>query len=189
MTAGSQQDYPSYLEAHDREYYHFNDKGMGHLHRGVKDREVGTSPITSPSMDPELEERLTQVMRERYGLELPAMKTSSTGTNPEEWIDRRTSHVDTEPSRSVPIVELNRPEDAIDPAVLVQMPPRIREIVERRPDLAKALLTQKLQRQRNQQTPTLEEGDEDVDGFDDEMTSLVQRRPRFKSQSTKKEII
>ena len=86
------------------------------------------------------------------------------------------------------------------PATLLEnMPPRIREIAERRPDLVQALLLKQQQHQpQTQQQPRRrpppkqpddeeEEMEDEMD--DDETTSLVQRRPRRPYKPTEGEIV
>ena len=112
-------------------------------------------------------------------------------------------------SRSVPPPPLLLPPSqgpsnhhgVLPPASLLEnMPPRIREIAERRPDLVQALLLKQQRHQQQQrrrpprnQTVMAPEDDEEEemeeDEMDDETTSLVQRQPRRPYKPTEGEIV
>ena len=225
---------PSWLEVHDRE--HYLREGMGgpsHSYSSFPSRQdvMGTpaddhatrGPELPPSIDPQLEERLATLMKERYGIELPILRTSTRSgphnDDDDDDIDnnnndhkKQSSHGhDTFSSSSSsstnipsivvkPQVPLHRPAPPSlqDPSnhhtlspraiLLENMPARIREIAERRPDLVQALLLKQQQQQQHRQRQRLtpngtvvvpeDEEEELEDDMDDETASLVQRQPR-----------
>ena len=88
------------------------------------------------------------------------------------------------PASSVPSL------DGISPALLQNMPPQIREIAQRRPDLVRGMIRdlqqqQQQQQQEQEQQQDLEVVEEEVQEMDqdDETTSLIQRRRRPKYES------
>jgi hypothetical protein len=196
VTASQQQQQPGLyrplsLEVHDREYYDHE----AHAHYGMNNngRDETTIPTIPPSMDLEMEERLVQLMKERYGIELPTIRSLARPNPKEEGNSRSTTNhsssiVDVGAPHPLAPEELVGQPDAIAPAVLEQMPERIRDIALRRPDLVHALLKKKnllLQKEREFTSPITtttgeEDEDEDMEDHDGEMTSLVQRRPHGK---------
>jgi hypothetical protein len=120
------------------------------------------------------------------------------------------SQVTTSPSPPLPLPLLLRPQGPYNhhglppPSTLLEnMPPRIRAIAERRPDLVQALLLKQQQHQPQTQqqprrrpppkqplmAPDDEEDEMEDEMDDDETTSLVQRQPRRPYKPTEGEIV
>lgn len=200
----------SWIDAHDREYNQpsrpsqTTDSATKESGENSDDLAHKESSVL-PMMDPEQEERIATVMKERYGLELPTIRTSTRvkDTESSQKVSIIMEEEDTRiiqpnstplalPRNSEHSMSRQRPRD--DPHstlsnIMGQMPPNIREIAQRRPDLLQALLTQKQQQVRSMQgemSTVLETEGEDPE---DETTSLIQRRPRTKYKATDGELV
>lgn len=152
-----------------------------------------------PTIDLDQEEQLARLMSDRYGLSLPSIRTisaipsstnlmdanpveESIGTLPLQSSDPQRAyhllHSQGAASVDTNVVDspIDRPPSLDQPiplSIFENMPPSIREIAQRRPDLVDRILT--LKEQQNQSRNIAGEMQEDSD---DEMTRLIQRKCR-----------
>jgi hypothetical protein len=223
---------PSWLDAHDREYNHTTNYPQTNTSQQLLPT---AQQQTVPAMDPEMQERLETMMRDRYGLELPklniaypapssspqqvaaghAPQATTAGGHQDPLFTQDAMNYHSSSNTSAPPTSSRMPvepptmttttttaaaeaspphfdQGIIPQSLLDQMPPQIREVVMRRPDLVQDML------QANTRQPLLRphpEEQEDVQittasedtaqdwPEEDETTSLIQRkrRPKYKS--------
>lgn len=192
----------AWLDLHDQEYNSGLTRASS-LASSDNDVELVTlqdkHKRTIQKIDPEQEKRMEAMMKERFGLDLPKLKTSEEmGNNHVE--DASNSLMETQPLiQSSPIsppidTKYNIPSaqvesKASEPTIagipmelLKKMPPQILDIAKRRPELVKQMLRnheKKLQPVIEQDIKEHEElEDEYDDDDDDERTSLIRRKSR-----------
>jgi len=236
---------PDWLTLHDQEYNNWVHPRSyvkkvfdGNTDTGNQSSDQQSFQQEVPAFDPDQEERLAKLMKERYGLELPTIRTSTKqphgsghaaprpevgasnmpplsapknssapsvdpADKTESWplLSDVSQHVGQplqpqDPGNNTPYTDRSDSQAApIPPVLLAQMPPNVREIAQRRPDLVQQLLAQRQQLQQERRPAPLdggmapsmvieEEGELDGNLEDDETTSLIQRRPRSKYEST-----
>jgi hypothetical protein len=116
-----------------------------------EDHAVSTELLASPQHD-----RLTNVMKERFGLELPKIRSDHLSDAPFPMTSSQkresrqtclstppTEAVSNHPISSMPERTRNSAESAVPLHLINQMPPHIQDIAKRRPELVKQLLAQK----------------------------------------------
>lgn len=144
---------------------------------GLADRNSFASGPEMLSLDPNQEDRIQDVMKERYGLELPRLRTEGASTEPDSSTSQSSSVTDGEhPLQQTAPTEKKSPPSAlptpeavpiaaampnlesavvaggeIPEVILKQMPANIREIAKRRPDVVRQLLFSKQQKLQEQQ--------------------------------------
>jgi hypothetical protein len=258
FTTNTNADQPSWLDAHDREYNHTtnnyhhpqattaskNHHPLAQQQQQQQQQQQLVENSQVPAMDPEMQERLETMMKERYGLELPKLNIASPAPPPSPQVAAAashhapqaatatgghqdplfsqdalnyngSSHTSAPPtsSRRMPVeppttttattvptttaAEASPPHfdhGSIPQSLLEQMPPQIREVAIRRPDLVQDLLQAKTRQPLLRPHPeeqedvqitatTTSEGAAQDWPEEDETTSLIQRkrRPKYKS--------
>ena len=196
LESNDQQQSTAWLDLHDQEYNSGLTRASS-LASSDNDVELVTlqdnHKRTIQKIDPEQEKRMEAMMKERFGLDLPKLKTSEEmGNNHVE--DASNSLVETQPLiQSSPIsppidTKYNIPSaqvesKASEPTIagipmelLKKMPPQILDIAKRRPELVK----QMLQNHERKLQPVIEQDvkEHDYDDDDDERTSLIRRKSR-----------
>jgi len=143
----------------------------------------GNSEIEMLSFDNNNHDRIKELMSERFGLQLPSLRTNDDDNEAQSCAPSNPTSIKEEESISLDI-DAKIPNDSLQkidnnnhhqlgPELLNSMPPNIREIASRRPGLVQTLL-QYQQQQPQQQGATsalmgvVEEEEEEEDDDDDE---------------------
>ena len=149
------------------------------LHQARKNNHQDVEAQEDDTMSPE---HVQQLMKDRFGLPLPSLRTDSTTDTKDvshlEMTNRASSIREAQTQKQAANTTLDNSNNLDD--ILKAMPPHIRAVAERRPDLVAELLTSR-QQQQQQLIPIHEEdsmGEEEEADFDSESESLLRRRIR-----------
>ena len=149
------------------------------LHQARKNNHQDVEAQEDDTMSPE---HVQQLMKDRFGLPLPSLRTDSTTDTKDasnlEMTNRASSIRETQAQKQAANTTLDNSNNLDD--ILKAMPPHIRAVAERRPDLVAELLTSR-QQQQQQLIPIHDEdsvGEGEEADFDSESESLLRRRIR-----------
>ena len=127
-------------------------------------------------------EQVQQLMKDRFGLPLPSLRTETKDASNLEMTNRASSIRETQTQKQAATANMSVDNSNNLGDIMKAMPPHIRAVAERRPDLVAELLAS---RQQQQLIPIHEEGslgepEEEAEAadFDSESESLLRRRIR-----------
>lgn len=198
-----------FLSGFDQEYNSDRPRNFAPKSSGLADRNSFAAGAEMLSLDAEKEDRVAEIMKERYGLELPRLRSAEGSTSEQDSVPSKAADVTADesplqqssmlkkppPSSTLPKVApsaagMPTPPSAqgeIPEVLLKQMPPNIQDIAKRRPELVrKMILSRQLQTQQQQQredqlyTHAEEGGGEYVSNDDDSSNDETSRLIRRK---------